>query len=275
MRLRSRAGNEVTGGYPELAQVDDRRRRRPARRRGGGVRRVGPAQLRPAAGAHARARAGAVARARHAGGRSWCSTCCTSATRRCWRGVRRPAGAARGAGARRARPGRCRRRSPARARRCSPRRKQAGLEGVVAKRRDSTYLPGRRSDDWVKVKHLRRQSAVVIGWKAGEGGRSGQLGSLLLAVQGRSGLVFAGHVGTGFTQAALRQVGGLLRRARGGRAGVRGAARARPGRPLGAARAGRRGGVHRVDAGRAGCGTRRTRGCATTCRPSDVVREQP
>ena len=88
--------------------------------------------------------------------------------------------------------------------------KQAGLEGVVAKRRDSTYLPGRRSECWVKVKHLDRQSAVVIGWKPGEGGRSGQLGSLLLGVQGPGGLVFAGHVGTGFSAQELRRLAGLL-----------------------------------------------------------------
>ena len=95
-----------------------------------------------------------------------------------------------------------------------------GMEGVVAKRRDSRYEPGRRSDCWVKVKHIRRQSAVVVGWKPGDGGRSGQLGSLLLAVQGGSGqsddgLVYAGHVGTGFTAATLRMLGerlGPLRR---------------------------------------------------------------
>ncbi|MCW2606481.1 MAG: polymerase LigD, ligase domain protein [Frankiales bacterium] len=85
-----------------------------------------------------------------------------------------------------------------------------GLEGVVAKRQDSRYEPGRRSDCWVKVKHLQRQSAVVVGWKPGEGGRSGRLGSLLLAVHDAAGLVFAGHVGTGFTQAELRRLGDLL-----------------------------------------------------------------
>ena len=85
-----------------------------------------------------------------------------------------------------------------------------GLEGVVAKRRDSRYEPGRRSDDWVKVKNVRRQSAVVIGWKPGEGGRSGQLGSLLLAVQGAGGLEYAGHVGTGFTAEVLRLLRAVL-----------------------------------------------------------------
>ena len=84
-----------------------------------------------------------------------------------------------------------------------------GMEGVVAKRRDSRYEPGRRSDCWVKAKHVRRTSAVVVGWKPGEGGRTGRLGSLLLGVQGtgvqaEAGLVYAGHVGTGFSAAALR-----------------------------------------------------------------------
>jgi bifunctional non-homologous end joining protein LigD len=81
-------------------------------------------------------------------------------------------------------------------------RKQ-GLEGLVAKQRDSRYLPGRRSDCWVKVKNVRRQSAVVCGWKEGAGGRSGQLGSLLLGVNSDQGLIYAGHVGTGFDATSL------------------------------------------------------------------------
>jgi bifunctional non-homologous end joining protein LigD len=85
-----------------------------------------------------------------------------------------------------------------------------GMEGVVAKRRDSRYEPGRRSDCWVKVKHVRRQSAVVAGWKPGEGGRAGRIGSLLLGVPGPPGLEYAGHVGTGFSAATLRQLGELL-----------------------------------------------------------------
>ncbi len=88
--------------------------------------------------------------------------------------------------------------------------KAQGMEGVVAKRRDSRYEPGRRSDCWVKVKHTVHQSAVVAGWKPGEGGRSGRIGSLLLGVQDAPGLVFAGHVGTGFTQAELARLSALL-----------------------------------------------------------------
>jgi bifunctional non-homologous end joining protein LigD len=85
-----------------------------------------------------------------------------------------------------------------------------GLEGVVAKRRTSPYLPGRRSDDWRKLKHVRRTSAVVAGWKPGEGGRAGRIGSLLLGQHGPAGLEFAGHVGTGFSGATLAMLGRLL-----------------------------------------------------------------
>lgn len=87
---------------------------------------------------------------------------------------------------------------------------EQGLEGVVAKRRDSDYQPGARSDRWVKVKHVRRQSCVVIGWKGGDQGRSRRLGSLVLAVAGPDGLAFCGHVGTGFTARSREQLTGLL-----------------------------------------------------------------
>lgn len=85
-----------------------------------------------------------------------------------------------------------------------------GLEGIVTKRRSSPYLPGRRSDCWLKIKHVRRTSAVVAGWKPGESGRTGQIGSLLLGVQGEAGLEYAGHVGTGFTAATLARLGEQL-----------------------------------------------------------------
>ncbi len=81
----------------------------------------------------------------------------------------------------------------------------AGLEGVVAKRLDSPYRPGRRSADWTKVPLVRTQEVIVIGAKPGEGRRAGTIGSLLLGVyDDQDRLVFAGHVGTGFTDAALR-----------------------------------------------------------------------
>lgn len=88
--------------------------------------------------------------------------------------------------------------------------REQGLEGVVAKRRDSTYFPGRRSDCWIKIKHVRRTSAVVAGWKRGEGGRAGRIGSLILGVQGEHGLEYVGHVGTGFDAPTLAALGRRL-----------------------------------------------------------------
>ena len=85
-----------------------------------------------------------------------------------------------------------------------------GLEGVVAKRLDSRYEPGRRSDCWRKVKVFRTQDVVVGGWKPGEGRRSGLPGSLLIGVHEDGRLVFSGHVGTGFTDRGLRELGARL-----------------------------------------------------------------
>lgn len=78
-----------------------------------------------------------------------------------------------------------------------------GWEGVVAKKRDSTYQPGRRSASWIKDKHWNTQEVVIGGWKAGEGGRSSGIGSLLMGIPTDGGLHFAGRVGTGFTERDL------------------------------------------------------------------------
>ena len=75
-----------------------------------------------------------------------------------------------------------------------------GLEGVVAKRKDSTYRPGSRTRDWVKVKVRRRQEFVVGGWAPGEGGRAGRIGGLLVGYHDAPGigpLRYAGRVGSG------------------------------------------------------------------------------
>ncbi len=82
-----------------------------------------------------------------------------------------------------------------------------GLEGVVAKRLDSVYVPGARSSAWIKVKLVVRDEFVVGGWLPGEGGRKGSIGSLLLGVpDAHGGLVFVGAVGTGFTDVELRRL---------------------------------------------------------------------
>ncbi len=80
-----------------------------------------------------------------------------------------------------------------------------GLEGVIAKRVASTYRPGSRTKDWVKVKVRRRQEFVVGGWGSGEGGRAGRLGGLLVGYHDDVGgpLRFAGRVGSGLTEAEI------------------------------------------------------------------------
>ena len=79
-----------------------------------------------------------------------------------------------------------------------------GLEGVVAKRLNSVYRPGLRGPDWRKIKNFRSQAVVVGGWRAGQGRRAGGIGSLLFGVPDNEGrLVYAGHVGTGFTDQDL------------------------------------------------------------------------
>lgn len=78
-----------------------------------------------------------------------------------------------------------------------------GLEGVMAKRRDSSYRTGRRSRDWIKLKHTRSQEVVIGGWKPGNGVRADTVGSLLLGVHEDGVLHYIGKVGTGFTDAEL------------------------------------------------------------------------
>lgn len=84
------------------------------------------------------------------------------------------------------------------------------LEGIVAKRLQSRYEPGRRSPAWVKIKNFLRQEVVIGGWKPGEGGRAGGIGSLLVGVHEAGQLVYSGHVGTGFTQQTLRMLAARL-----------------------------------------------------------------
>jgi bifunctional non-homologous end joining protein LigD len=84
------------------------------------------------------------------------------------------------------------------------------LEGVVAKRTDSRYLPGTRSPLWRKVKVRPQQEFVIGGWHPGEGHRDGQLGSLLVGYYEGDALRYAGKVGTGFDAAELARLGRLL-----------------------------------------------------------------
>lgn len=72
------------------------------------------------------------------------------------------------------------------------------LEGILAKNKQSKYLQGARTTDWLKIKNIQTQDCVVIGYTPGEGNRKGYFGSLLLAVFDRGEFVFVGHSGSGF-----------------------------------------------------------------------------
>jgi bifunctional non-homologous end joining protein LigD len=85
------------------------------------------------------------------------------------------------------------------------------LEGVIAKRADSRYLPGKRTRDWLKVKTHGRQEFVIAGYTKGQGRRSGRLGSLVLGVHRGAELAYVGNVGTGFTEDEIDRLLSVLR----------------------------------------------------------------
>ncbi len=80
------------------------------------------------------------------------------------------------------------------------------LEGVVAKRLDCPYLPGRRAAGWRKIKRVQDREVVIVGWAEGEGRRANGIGALVLGVPtagDEATLRHVGRVGTGFTDAML------------------------------------------------------------------------
>ena len=81
---------------------------------------------------------------------------------------------------------------------------ELGVEGIVSKRANAPYRSG-RGRDWLKVKCLKRQEFVVVGFTEPAGSRS-HFGALLVAVQQGGELSYAGRVGTGFTEASLREL---------------------------------------------------------------------
>jgi bifunctional non-homologous end joining protein LigD len=83
---------------------------------------------------------------------------------------------------------------------------QLQLEGVVAKRRNSIYQPGRRTHTWLKIKLHRAQEVVIGGWRPGQGRRSGGVGSLLMGIPTEAGLHYVGRVGSGFNDRQLDDI---------------------------------------------------------------------
>lgn len=90
--------------------------------------------------------------------------------------------------------------------------RELGLEGVMAKRVDSPYRLGRRSRDWLKLKHTLAQEVVVAGWRPGNGARADTVGSLLLGVPDGDRLRYVGRVGSGFTDRDLTELRARLDR---------------------------------------------------------------
>ncbi len=86
-----------------------------------------------------------------------------------------------------------------------------GLEGIVAKRVDAPYVPGKRSTSWIKVKHELHEEVVVGGWSPGAGRRADTIGSLLVGTpDGAGALRYVGRVGTGFDESELRRARSLF-----------------------------------------------------------------
>ena len=88
---------------------------------------------------------------------------------------------------------------------------ERGLEGVMAKRLGSTYVPGKRTPNWRKVKNRRTVEVVIGGYRPGTGNRESTFGALLVGVPEPDGLRFAGGVGTGFNQRTLSDLLARLR----------------------------------------------------------------
>lgn len=84
--------------------------------------------------------------------------------------------------------------------------KEYNLEGIMAKKKDSPYLPGRRSDWWQKIKVRRTADCLVIGYTKGKGDRAPLFGALHLAEKTDGRLQYRGKVGTGFDEATMNEI---------------------------------------------------------------------
>jgi bifunctional non-homologous end joining protein LigD len=85
------------------------------------------------------------------------------------------------------------------------------LEGIMAKRLDSRYLPGKRTRDWLKIKTHSEQEFVIAGYTKGTGRRASSFGSLVLGYYSGGELVYAGNVGTGFNSREIEKLLDTLR----------------------------------------------------------------
>ena len=143
-----------------------------------------------------------------------------------------------------------RRRTPGEGSRLLEATREQGLEGIVAKRLDSRYEPGRRAGTWIKIKNTLRQELVIGGWLPGEGRRSKRIGALLMGYFRGGEFVYAGRVGTGFTERTLDDLRARLEPLRREQLAVHGRAEASARGAVRRAAAGGGDRVSRVDRGR-------------------------
>ena len=89
---------------------------------------------------------------------------------------------------------------------------QLGLEGIMAKDKNSKYFPGKRSDTWYKIKIRQSAEAFIIGYTKGKGSRGEHFGALHLAEYVKGKLVYRGKVGSGFDEKIIKDVNTELKK---------------------------------------------------------------
>lgn len=87
-----------------------------------------------------------------------------------------------------------------------------GLEGIMAKKKDSKYMPGKRSDCWIKVKVRQTCECVVVGYTKGNGDRGQTFGALHIAEHVGQALQYRGKVGTGFDDSTVKEIASSLKK---------------------------------------------------------------
>ncbi len=90
--------------------------------------------------------------------------------------------------------------------------REHGLEGIMAKRKESKYMPGRRSDLWLKIKVRQTAECVIIGYTQGKGNRGQTFGALHIADKINDELHYRGKVGTGFDDAMMKEINAELQK---------------------------------------------------------------
>ena len=91
-----------------------------------------------------------------------------------------------------------------------------GLEGIMAKERNSIYMPGKRTSQWFKIKTRHTADCVIIGYTKGKGDRAATFGALQLGMYRGKQLVYVGKVGTGFDERTAKMIVGELQKVKRG-----------------------------------------------------------